>query len=281
MAGSAETVIAHQRRNTAWTQASTTKPCAPPSGTRRSLRRRSCGLRPPERLAGGLAEPLDPRMIVLDVAAGPGTSPSRWRRLFVRSSASTSRPLCAWVPNGSPRTGIENEALQEGNAAAPPFADGSSDLRCRGSLHHFRDPQRVVTEMGRARRRGGRVVVSDMVAPSGSLPFVDVLAPLDRSLPRPDLRRHRVGRVARRGRRTRRSHRIGSPRSRIPFDILLNDGSDRVGLDAAVRAELDGGAPTGFLPVVADGQVLGVVRQLRGLGGRGDDAPGWRGGSSA
>src|SRR5262249_58491577 len=66
--------------------------------------------------------------------------------------------------------GITNVLLQEGNAAALPFLDASFDLvMCRGALHHFADPTAAITEMGRVCRRGGRVVVADMVAPNADV----------------------------------------------------------------------------------------------------------------
>jgi SAM-dependent methyltransferase len=66
--------------------------------------------------------------------------------------------------------GVTNVLLQEGNAAALPFVDGSFDLVvCRNSLHHFSDVKQAVAEMGRVCRPGGRVVASDMVCPQPSL----------------------------------------------------------------------------------------------------------------
>jgi hypothetical protein len=41
----------------------------------------------------------------------------------------------------------------------------------------------------------------------------------------------------------------------LPVEIMFNDASDRLGVDAVLRAELDGGAPTGFRPVLDDGRV--------------------------
>ena len=47
-----------------------------------------------------------------------------------------------------------------------PFADARFDfVVCRNTFHHLLDPRRVLVEMARVTRPGGRVVVEDMQAP--------------------------------------------------------------------------------------------------------------------
>ncbi len=54
----------------------------------------------------------------------------------------------------------------EGDGTALPFADGSFDLAVtRHTLHHVARPERVVAELARVTRRGGRVLVVDQLAP--------------------------------------------------------------------------------------------------------------------
>ena len=80
--------------------------------------------------------------------------------------------------------GITNVLLQEGDAAALPFLDESFDLVfCRFAVHHFTEPRRQLAEMARVCRAGGRVVISDLVAPDAELrrTFDDLHRQLDPS----------------------------------------------------------------------------------------------------
>lgn len=75
----------------------------------------------------------------------------------------------------SARTGApENASFVEGDATSLPFEYGSFDLVCtRRTLHHILHPERVVSEMSRVTRPGGRIFVDDQIAP------VDPLAALE------------------------------------------------------------------------------------------------------
>ena len=65
---------------------------------------------------------------------------------------------------------VRNVLLQSANAHALPFVDASFDLVCcRASLHHLGDPMAGVQEMVRVCRPGGRVALSDLVAPSAEV----------------------------------------------------------------------------------------------------------------
>ena len=90
-------------------------------------------------------EPLEPHMIVLDVACGAGHV-AEAAAPFVRQVVGVDLTP-ALLALGSERlreSGVTNVLLQEGNAAALPFVDGSFDLvACRTALHHF-------PEIGRA-----------------------------------------------------------------------------------------------------------------------------------
>ncbi|HET9676059.1 MAG TPA: methyltransferase domain-containing protein [Solirubrobacterales bacterium] len=62
------------------------------------------------------------------------------------------------------RVGIGNAEFSVGDATALEFADGSFDgAVTRFSLHHIPAPQRVLEEMARVVRSGGRVIVSDLL----------------------------------------------------------------------------------------------------------------------
>ncbi|MDQ1521801.1 MAG: hypothetical protein QOI55_2874, partial [Actinomycetota bacterium] len=113
-------------------------------------------------------EPLDPAMIVLDVACGAGHV-AELVAPHVRQvvGIDLTRPLLLLAADRIRDAGLANVLLQEGNAGQLPFLDASFDLvACRGSMHHFSRPDQQLTEMARVCRPGGRVVVSDMVAPS-------------------------------------------------------------------------------------------------------------------
>jgi ubiquinone/menaquinone biosynthesis C-methylase UbiE len=61
--------------------------------------------------------------------------------------------------------GLTNVTLREGNAEALPFCDQRFDVvLTRLTLHHMAHPQRVLSEMYRVLRSGGRVAVCDIVA---------------------------------------------------------------------------------------------------------------------
>src|SRR5688572_19408693 len=111
-------------------------------------------------------EPLEPDMIVLDVACGAGHA-AEIAAPHVRQvvGIDLTPELIALGAERLREAGVGNVLLQEGNAAALPFVDESFDLvMCRSSLHHMPDPQRAVSEMARVCRPGGRVVVADIVA---------------------------------------------------------------------------------------------------------------------
>ena len=62
-----------------------------------------------------------------------------------------------------------NTEFVEGDGTALPFADASFDLAgTHRTLHHVAQPERVVAEMARVTRSGGRVLVVDQLAPDDS-----------------------------------------------------------------------------------------------------------------
>ncbi len=59
-----------------------------------------------------------------------------------------------------------NTRFVEGDGAALPFSDSSFDLACtHRTLHHVGQPGRIVAELARVTRPGGRVLVADQLAP--------------------------------------------------------------------------------------------------------------------
>lgn len=203
-------------------------------------------------------EPLDPDMIVLDVACGAAHVAEQVAPHVRQVVGIDLTP--ALLDAGAERlrsAGITNVLLEEGNAAELPFLDASFDLVvCRGAMHHFPHPERPVAEMARVCRPDGRVVVSDMVATStGSRErFDEVHRHLDPSHARTlldaelaDLLGSTVGPIA---------YGETSDPFKIPLDHILTDAADRDAVVSALRAELGGGDATGFDPVADGDQIL-------------------------
>jgi SAM-dependent methyltransferase len=203
-------------------------------------------------------EPLEPEMIVLDVACGAAHAAEQVAPHVRQVVGVDLTPALLEVGADRLRAaGIANVLLEEGNAAQLPFLDASFDLvMCRGSLHHFADSPGAVAEMARVCRSGGRVVVADMVAPSAEVR--DAFDALHRCLDPSHagvlleaelagLLEAEVGPL---------SYGETSDPFRIPVDHILSDASDRDAVTQALEAELAGGAATGFEPVLEDGQTL-------------------------
>jgi ubiquinone/menaquinone biosynthesis C-methylase UbiE len=203
-------------------------------------------------------EPLDPDMVVLDVACGAAHAAEQ-AAPHVRQVVGVDLTP-GLLDLGADRlrdAGITNVLLQEGNAAQLPFVDGSFDLvLCRGAMHHFADPGAAVAEMARVCKDGGRVVVADMVPPSADVrdAFDDLHRCLDPSHAGVLLEAEMAGLL---------ESKVGpltygetSEPFLIPVDAILTDAADRDAVAKALEAELAGGAATGFAPVVEDGQTL-------------------------
>jgi len=203
-------------------------------------------------------EPLEPDMIVLDVACGAAHAAEQAAPRVRQVVGVDLTPALLEVGAERLRTaGIGNVLLQEGNAAELPFLDASFDLvMCRGALHHFADPPGAVAEMARVCRPGGRVVVADMVAPSAEVR--DAFDALHRCLDpshagvlleseMAEVLQREVGPI---------TYGETSDPFRISVDHILSDAADRDAVTSALEAELAGGAASGFDPVLEDGQTL-------------------------
>jgi ubiquinone/menaquinone biosynthesis C-methylase UbiE len=202
--------------------------------------------------------PVDRDMVVLDAACGAAHAAEQVAP-HVRQvvGLDLTRALLEVGAERLRRAGITNVLLQEGNANELPFVDASFDVVvCRGSVHHFPRPERAVAEMARVCRPQGRVVVSDMVAPSPDVrkPFDDVHRLLDPShagvlleTELAELLRSMVGPL---------SYGEASDPLTLPVEHILTDVADRDAVIAAVEAELAGGPATGFDPVLDDGRIL-------------------------
>jgi SAM-dependent methyltransferase len=202
-------------------------------------------------------EPLDAHMVVLDVACGAAHAAEQIAPHVRQVVGIDLTPALLEVAADRFRaTGVTNVLLQEGNAAALPFVDASFDVVvCRTAVHHFAEPAKPVAEMARVCKPGGRVVIADMVAPSPDerASFDAVHRKIDPShasclldIELAALLHETVGPVT--------YGETWEP-FRLPIDVIMTEVADRDAVYAALRAELDGGPPTGLAPVDQDGEV--------------------------
>jgi ubiquinone/menaquinone biosynthesis C-methylase UbiE len=109
-----------------------------------------------------------PEDVAVDLACGPGTLALRFGKHV--------RWMCAYDLTPAILLRARQKAAHEGllqklgfaigDAQTLPFADGSLDLAVTSySLHHISDPARVIREMARVVKRGGRVGLIDIIVP--------------------------------------------------------------------------------------------------------------------
>jgi ubiquinone/menaquinone biosynthesis C-methylase UbiE len=109
-----------------------------------------------------------PHDLAVDLASGPGTLALRFAKHVRWICALDFTPaILARARHKAAEEGLlEKFSFAIGDAQALPFADGSLDLAVTSySLHHISDPARVVREMARVVKRGGRVGLIDIVVP--------------------------------------------------------------------------------------------------------------------
>jgi SAM-dependent methyltransferase len=210
------------------------------------------------RPSGAIAqlEPLTEDMVVLDVACGAAHA-SEVVAPLVRQVVGIDLTVDL-LGLGAARlreAGIDNVLLQEGNAQSLPFVDDSFDLVfCLNSLHHVGDPARAVADMVRVARSDGRIVLSDLIAPSAvdREAFDALHQRIDPSHRRAFVEAELVDLLPDDCTLTYGA----TASSRLPVDIAFTEQSDRDGVLDTLRAELAGGPATGFEPSEEDGTMV-------------------------
>jgi ubiquinone/menaquinone biosynthesis C-methylase UbiE len=202
-------------------------------------------------------EPLDTTMVVLDVACGAAHA-SEVAAPHVRQvvGIDLTPALLAIGADRLRNAGITNVLLQEGHAAALPFVDASFDVVfCRTALHHFPDPETCIAEMARVCRPGGRVVLSDMIAPSAQVrdAFDDLHRRIDPSHARALLEAEIAELLGRAVGPLTYGETVSMT---LPIDVMLTDAADRDAALSALQRDLDGTSATGFEPVLTDDGIV-------------------------
>jgi ubiquinone/menaquinone biosynthesis C-methylase UbiE len=103
---------------------------------------------------------------VLDIATGPGYVAAAFARASreVIGVDLTAAPLKIAEKNRDEH-GLSNLTFRVADASQLPFEDNEFDIvASRFAFHHFADPMKILSEMARVCRPGGRVGVEDLIA---------------------------------------------------------------------------------------------------------------------
>ena len=103
---------------------------------------------------------------VLDVACGPGFLTMAFAvRAAEAVGVDATEAFLGLAREEAARRGLGNVQFESGDAERLPHADASFDLvACRAAFHHFPRPERVLAEMARVAKPGGRLLVADLLA---------------------------------------------------------------------------------------------------------------------
>jgi len=106
---------------------------------------------------------LSPSDTALDVACGPGVLACALARHAGRATGIDLTPAMLDQARATQAdAGLTNLQWDLGDVTAMPYPAGTfSAVTCRFAFHHFPEPLRVLREMRRVARPGGRIVVAD------------------------------------------------------------------------------------------------------------------------
>jgi ubiquinone/menaquinone biosynthesis C-methylase UbiE len=195
------------------------------------------------------------RGLMLDVACGPG--------ILSAAIAKTAREVVAFdlTPEMLKRAaqrcnaaGLTNVTFREGNAAELPFADGAFDaVVTRLSVHHFDQPERVLSEIFRVLRLGGSFVIADVISSEELQNAIEILRDPShvRMLPASEL----TSLVKGAGFASESELAWDKPREFEEWMGIVNDPSRVAPLRAVVRALARAGASAG-IGLALDGEKI-------------------------
>ncbi|MGH2916971.1 MAG: class I SAM-dependent methyltransferase [Solirubrobacteraceae bacterium] len=104
--------------------------------------------------------------LALDVAAGTGHAARLLApRVRLVIALDTTAAMLARGQAAARAEGVRNLVFMRGDAHTLPFCDESFDvIVSRFAVHHFDRPARVMAEIARCTRPGGRVLLADLIA---------------------------------------------------------------------------------------------------------------------
>jgi ubiquinone/menaquinone biosynthesis C-methylase UbiE len=102
---------------------------------------------------------------VLDVACGPGFLGMAFARVAERVIGIDATDVFLSLARAeAERHGLTNVEFRSGDAEHLPFPVATFDVvSCRAAFHHFEHPERVLAEMKRVAKPGGRLLVADLL----------------------------------------------------------------------------------------------------------------------
>jgi ubiquinone/menaquinone biosynthesis C-methylase UbiE len=108
----------------------------------------------------------EPEGSILDVACGPGFLTMAFaRRCASVVGVDATEAMLSMAKAEAGKRGLGNVRFEKGVATALPFAPASFDIvLCRAAFHHFPEPGRVLAEMCRVVKPGGKILTADIVA---------------------------------------------------------------------------------------------------------------------
>ena len=106
----------------------------------------------------------EPEGCVLDVACGPGFLTMAFARRCAAVGLDATDAMLSMARAEARKRGAGNVRFEKGVATALPFAPASFDIvACRAAFHHFPEPGRVLAEMCRVVKPGGKILTADTV----------------------------------------------------------------------------------------------------------------------
>jgi ubiquinone/menaquinone biosynthesis C-methylase UbiE len=173
---------------------------------------------------------------VLDVACGPGLLVCALARRVRQATGIDLTPaMLEQARRTQQEQGLTNVAWAQGDVRALPYDEGTFDIvTCRFAFHHFTEPLKVLREMRRVCRPGGRVVVADSAPAAAKADAFNAMEKMrdpshTRALPTEDL-------MALFGEAGLAEPRVERVRLALSLDEFLSRSYPKEGNEARIRA---------------------------------------------